>query len=242
MKVLTIKEPWASLIVNGYKQYEFRSWKTNYRGKILIHAGMSFEKNVADRFLSYNIQYNMGHIIGEAEIVDCIKVDDNFNKELIKLNPVVYARSNHVESYAWKLVNIKKYDEPIKCKGKLGLWNYNGSINIERHEMRLNSAPFDLIKKGTKTIEMRLNDEKRKLIKVGDIIEFTNRETNERICVDVIKLHYFNNFEDLYDKFDKTCLGYGTDEIKNPKDMQKYYSIDEQEKYGVVGIELRIHS
>lgn len=37
MKVLTIKEPWASLIINGYKMYEFRSWKTKYRGKILIN-------------------------------------------------------------------------------------------------------------------------------------------------------------------------------------------------------------
>ena len=35
MKVLTIREPWVSLIINGYKKYEFRSWKTNYRGKIL---------------------------------------------------------------------------------------------------------------------------------------------------------------------------------------------------------------
>ena len=40
MKVLSIKEPYASLIVNGYKEYEFRSWKTKYRGKILIHASL----------------------------------------------------------------------------------------------------------------------------------------------------------------------------------------------------------
>ena len=45
MKALTIKEPWATLIIEGYKEYEFRSLKTNYRGKILIHAGKSLEKN-----------------------------------------------------------------------------------------------------------------------------------------------------------------------------------------------------
>ena len=50
MKVLTIREPWASLIVNGYKEYEFRSWKTNYRGKILIHSGLQIEKDMVDRF------------------------------------------------------------------------------------------------------------------------------------------------------------------------------------------------
>ena len=128
MKVLTIKEPWASLIINGYKEYEFRSWKTNYRGKILIHAGLTLESDVADRFSIYNINYNMGNIIGEATLVDCIKVDENFNQELIKINPIVYAKSNHVETYAWKLENIKKYEKPIPIKGKLGLWNYEEEI------------------------------------------------------------------------------------------------------------------
>ena len=124
MKALTIKEPWASLIINGYKKYEFRSWKTKYRGKILIHAGMSLEKDAAKRFSKYNLEYYKGAIIGEATITDCILVDTKFNEELRKINPLVYARSNHVETYAWKLENIKKYDKPIYIKGKLGLWNY----------------------------------------------------------------------------------------------------------------------
>ena len=125
MKALTIKQPWASLIVNGYKEYEFRSWKINYRGKILIHAGMRLEKDSAERFKEYNHEYTLGAIIGEAELVDCILVDKDFDEELRKMNPLVYA-SNHVESYAWKLTNVKKYDEPIFIKGKLGLWNYEG--------------------------------------------------------------------------------------------------------------------
>ena len=72
MKVLTIKEPWASLIINGYKEYEFRSFKTNYRGKILIHAGLTLEKNNAIKFNNYNLDYGHGEIIGEAYITDCI--------------------------------------------------------------------------------------------------------------------------------------------------------------------------
>ena len=124
MKVLTIKEPWSTLIIEGYKQYEFRGWKTKYRGKILIHSGLSLEKDMVERFKEYNLNYNCGNIIGEAELVDCILVDNEFNEELKKINPLVYAKSNHVEKYAWKLINIKKYDKPIPCKGKLGLWNY----------------------------------------------------------------------------------------------------------------------
>lgn len=125
MKALTIKEPWATLIIEGYKAYEFRSWKTNYRGKILIHAGMSLEKENAEKFKDYNLNYSKGAIIGEAEITDCIFVTKEINEKLKELNPLVYGKSGHVERYAWKLENIKKYEEPIFVKGQLGLWNYD---------------------------------------------------------------------------------------------------------------------
>ena len=125
MKGLTIKEPWATLIIEGLKQYEFRSWKTKYRGKILIHAGASLEKDMLPRFSCYDLKYNCGYIIGEAELIDCILVDEKFNEELKEINPIVYAKSNHVETYAWKLVNVVKYDKPIPHKGQLGLWNYD---------------------------------------------------------------------------------------------------------------------
>lgn len=128
MKALTIKQPWASLIVGGYKQYEFRSWKTNYRGKILIHAGLSVEKDVINKFDNYNLDYENGAIIGEAEIVDCILVDEWFDNELRKVNNEVYG-NDHIGQYAWKLENIKKYNNPIYLKGKLGLWNYEGDFN-----------------------------------------------------------------------------------------------------------------
>lgn len=124
MKVLTIKQPWAQLIIEGYKKYEFRSWKTKYRGKILIHAGMSLEQDMVPRFEKYDMEYILGAIIGEAYIEDCILVDEKFNKELYNINLTVYGRSNHVEKYAWKLTNVVKYKDPIPVKGKLGLWNY----------------------------------------------------------------------------------------------------------------------
>ena len=122
MKVLTIKQPWASLIVNGYKDYEFRSWKTNYRGKILIHAGLSVDRDASKRVECYDLNYINGAIIGEAEITDCILVSDSFKEELMDINPIVYSRT---DTYAWKLGNIIMYDEPIYVKGKLGLWNYD---------------------------------------------------------------------------------------------------------------------
>ena len=124
MKAITIKEPWASLIINGYKEYEFRSWKTNYRGKILIHAGKTLEKEYAKKFEEYHLSYGCGEIIGEAVIDDCVLVDEKLNKELNNKNKLVYGNNNHDKTYGFHVTNIKKYYKPIKCNGKLGLWNY----------------------------------------------------------------------------------------------------------------------
>lgn len=125
MKALTVKEPWASLIINGYKEYEFRSWKTNYRGRILIHAGLTLEKDVSKKFKDYNLNYGKGEIIGEATLTDCILVTDKLEDDLYKLNPLVYAKSKHSRVYAWRLEDIKVYNRRIPSKGRLGLWNYD---------------------------------------------------------------------------------------------------------------------
>ena len=108
-----------------------------------------------------------------------------------------------------------------------------------KHEMKLNNEPFECIKNGTKTIELRLNDEKRKLLTVGDYIEFTNRATNEKLLVEVIDLFKYNSFEELYKHFNKIEMGYSINEEANPKDMEYYYSKEEQEKYGVLGIKIK---
>lgn len=128
MKVLTIKQPWAALIIKGYKKYEFRSWKTNYRGKILIHTGMTIEKNASQMYKNYNLKYCQGMIIGEATLIDCILINADFNQKLNNINPQVYGQNDHTNLYAWQLENIIEYSKPIPCKGKLGLWNFEGDI------------------------------------------------------------------------------------------------------------------
>lgn len=123
MKVISIKQPWASLIINGYKKYEFRTWKNKYRGKILIHASKSIDKAAMLKFKSLNLECPIGHIIGEVDIIDCIKVDSKLNNNLKKENKKIY-EGNHINSYAFKLDNIVKYNNLIKINGQLGLWNY----------------------------------------------------------------------------------------------------------------------
>lgn len=109
-----------------------------------------------------------------------------------------------------------------------------------KHEMKLDYEPFSKIQNKSKKIEMRLYDEKRQLIKPNDLIEFTNRETNEKLLTKVVALHRFSSFKNLYNFFDKTMLGYSKDEIADYKDMEKYYSPHKQREYGVVGIELKL--
>ena len=107
-------------------------------------------------------------------------------------------------------------------------------------EMNLNSRPFELIKSGRKEIEMRLFDERRRNIKIGDDIVFTNNATQEKLLVEVVNLYRFDNFEELYKFFDKTKLGYLPEEEASPKDMEEYYPLDKILHYGVLGIEIKL--
>lgn len=106
------------------------------------------------------------------------------------------------------------------------------------HEMRLNPAPFRMIQSGEKTIELRLFDEKRRRISVKDTITFTETDTGEKLRVRVTALHVFPSFDELYRTLPLKECGYTEAEAKTagPDDMLAYYSREQQQKYGVVGI------
>ena len=108
------------------------------------------------------------------------------------------------------------------------------------YEMNLNPGPFEVMKSGLKTIEMRLDDERRKDIKIGDIIIFIETVTKEQLKVEVLDLYRYPSFEELYKHFDKVELGYQKDEEASPNDMLEYYPKDKIEKYGVLGIRIKL--
>lgn len=108
------------------------------------------------------------------------------------------------------------------------------------HKMNLWNESFQKIKNKTKTIEMRLCDEKRSLISIGDIIEFNNTSTNEKLECVVINLYKYENFDELYKHHDKVSIGYSNNEVAEANDMLTYYSIENIKKYGVLGIEVII--
>lgn len=122
MKVLTLKQPWATLVAEGIKKYEFRSWKINYRGKVLIHAGVGIDKEEMKKFKNLNLEFPSRRILAEVEIEDCLELDDNLNKKIISENNIAYG-SKYRTGYAWKLKNVKKINVDKEINGKLGLWN-----------------------------------------------------------------------------------------------------------------------
>lgn len=108
------------------------------------------------------------------------------------------------------------------------------------YKMKLQNRPFEMIKSGIKTIEMRLNDEKRQLLRVGDFIEFTNVDNLDVLKVIIDDIQVYNNFMELYNSYSKESLGYLPDEQANSTDMELYYSREEQDKYGVMAIKVRV--
>ena len=106
------------------------------------------------------------------------------------------------------------------------------------HKMKLNESPFDKIKNGTKTVEFRLYDDKRKQIKVGDKIEFSKLpELQEKLIVEVLELYQDKTFENLFRKLYKE----DEEEIKRKtQSMYEIYSSEKEKQYGVLGIRIKI--
>ncbi len=128
MKVVSIKEPFATLIKEKKKYIETRSWKTNYRGELYIHAS---GKTLAKEFINEkvlklieNLDMNYGKIICKANLVDCVLMDKDFIYKIQKNTQEYYCGLYEEGRYAWILENIEPI-APIEAKGKLNIWNYD---------------------------------------------------------------------------------------------------------------------
>jgi activating signal cointegrator 1 len=128
---LSIIQPWASLIAIGAKRIETRSWKTDYRGPVAVHASKNFPdwslcfhepfRSALNEFRdTYSITIPTGAIIATATIADCVPVD------LVPpdlLTEQERAFGNYMPGwYAWILGEVKRLQQPIQCRGALGLW------------------------------------------------------------------------------------------------------------------------
>jgi hypothetical protein len=136
MKVLTIREPFATLIKNKVKYIETRTWKTTYRGELYIEASVAKIKPDVKKRPGLSALYNedeleYGYIICKCNLVDCVYMTEDFiEKEKKKNKDNFLAGRYEVGRYAWILANVEPIT-PIKAKGQLGIWNYNEKDNLK---------------------------------------------------------------------------------------------------------------
>ena len=111
---------------------------------------------------------------------------------------------------------------------------------MKTHEMNLQPKYFDFIKDGTKRIELRLFDEKRQQIQLGDTIEFAKSE-DEKFQAQVIGLLRYNSFQDLFEDFDISILADASMTKQELLDvLSEFYTPEKQAQYGVIGIRLKL--
>ena len=124
MKTLSLKQPFAELILQGRKKIELRKWNTKFRGNFLIHASKIPDKKSMINFGFDKVNLPSGQIVGMANLVDVKK----YNNEIEFDNDKdLHLASKEWGSYGFILRDIKRIN-PIQCNGKLGFWEFNGKI------------------------------------------------------------------------------------------------------------------
>lgn len=130
MKVLSLTEPYASLVKDGVKKIETRSWKTNYRGRLYIHVSSTpipvkcRNNSELMNLVDYN-NLNFGHIICSCYLEDCVLMTDSFIEKIKNTDYNEYIAGEYAPGrYAWILKDLEVLDNPIKVGGHLGIWNY----------------------------------------------------------------------------------------------------------------------
>lgn len=136
MKVLSLTEPYATLIKEQKKKIETRGWKTAYRGELYIHASSTkvpkeWKENQELMNLVSSKSLNFGYIICKCQLVDCVYMDKKFIKNMKENNPQEYLCGVYEEGrYAWILENVQPLSNPIKGKGQLNIWNFYNEQEI----------------------------------------------------------------------------------------------------------------
>lgn len=176
------------------------------------------------------------------EKLKCIVKENIWYKsaeELLTLEGTRYTLSstNDFQEGIKSISSHKNYADGIS---KNGIYAIKIEPIIDTHEMKLQEEYYDFIKVGTKRIEIRLFDEKRQKIKVGDKINFYKLpDLKEKLEAKVIGILKYDNFSNLINDFDISVLcDRLTTKDELLKSLDKFYTADEQLKYGVIGIRI----
>lgn len=127
IKAITLHQPWAAFIAAGHKLYETRSWSTNYRGLIAIHAGKTIAAYFRNEFMLTPEQWGQLPEMALGAVVAIARLVDVTPTEGLDVSPLERSMGNFQPGrYAWKLELVKVFDKPIPVKGKQGLWDWDG--------------------------------------------------------------------------------------------------------------------
>lgn len=141
MKAITIRQPWASLLATGKKQYETRGWSTSYTGPIAIHAAKWPVRRTIDALASAGrwdtleqferlfqrpgevAELPIGVIVGKAILTRCRPIDEAF---IAALTPQERALGDFTPGrYAWEFAEMTACAQLVPAKGALSLWDWN---------------------------------------------------------------------------------------------------------------------
>lgn len=122
MKALTVCQPYASLIVNRLKLVENRTWPTNYRGRLYIHAGQSRDWLLGNEDLE---AMRFGYMLGHAVLDDCFHIDQIKQGRYDERYPWLRDHEHTKGPWCWILALAEKI-EPVKVRGMQGIWNWDG--------------------------------------------------------------------------------------------------------------------
>lgn len=142
MKAITIKQPYATLLALGHKQYETRSWATTYRGDFAIHAGKTMDRKAFEdaeivellKAAGYQEikELPLGAVIATCTLVNCMKVTENASHqgyamtEKTRIDGIPYKLGDFSEGrYAWVFENMQILTKPILMSGRLSIWDLN---------------------------------------------------------------------------------------------------------------------
>ncbi|MEK3945555.1 ASCH domain-containing protein [Paenibacillus sp. FSL H8-0282] len=134
MRCITIRQPWATLIALGEKEFETRSWRTAYRGELGIHAGVRIDKKICEQEPYKSVLAKHGYtannlptgaIIATGQLAGCYVVTPEVDlREWINGNE--YDFGDYSEGrFAWKLEGVHPLSHPIPAKGRLSLWEHS---------------------------------------------------------------------------------------------------------------------
>ena len=122
MKCLSVKQPFADLIVSGKKKIEIRSWKTSYRGELLIHASKMPDESALRHFGIKKENIDLGKLIGKANFVECKEYKSR--KEFLNDKQFHLSESyKNRELFGFVLKNPIRFKIPVPLKGRLGIFD-----------------------------------------------------------------------------------------------------------------------